>query len=151
MPHKSYLLYNKNNNKKYHCINIKVNSKLTWRITRAGLKATSMPLSTFWFSSQLRILLTSFCFTWKLSQFRTADSNKILIEYGNRPENTYTHKNLNNGVNESYQSLTIFMVQSRQIEILVLLAIDFQRLQKVTVRICAYNLQVRRRRVKQMP
>lgn len=54
----------------------------TCKITLAGLNATSTPPSTFWFVFQFSIFFTSFSVTWKLSQFRTADSKSTLIENG---------------------------------------------------------------------
>lgn len=53
-------------------------------MTRAGLNDTSTSFCPCFKSGvQAKILCTSFSSTWKLSQLRTADSNKTLMEYGN--------------------------------------------------------------------
>jgi len=56
------------------------------RITRDGLKAIST--ASFCLFSQSRMFSASFCFTLKLSQFLTADSNSIRMENGKRATNT---------------------------------------------------------------
>lgn len=47
------------------------------------MKATSTPSGTAWFFSQSKMAVTSCSFTWKLSQFLTADSSNTRIENGN--------------------------------------------------------------------
>lgn len=62
----------------------------SWRITRAGLNDTSVSAlpSGFPFKFfQSNIAWTSLSVTWKLSQFRTADSNRIRIENGSSSKN----------------------------------------------------------------
>ena len=54
------------------------------RITLAGIKGIST--FCFWLFSQSKIFSTSFDFTWKPSQLRTADSSSTLIENGRRPK-----------------------------------------------------------------
>ena len=58
------------------------------RMTRAGLKETSTPLASRWFSFQLYTFSTSFFVTWNPSQLRITDSNRTLIEYGRQSKPT---------------------------------------------------------------
>jgi len=49
-------------------------------MTREGLNGISTDMSRV--RDQSKMFSTSFCWTWKSSQFRTADSNKTRMEYG---------------------------------------------------------------------
>lgn len=98
----------------------------TWRMTLAGLNATSTPSSIFWDSAQPKIFLTSSSFTWKLSQFLTADSNKILIEYGSLSTKKsqkiiYNSKKLwNNNIESIYINYILTKARANSWEVKVL-------------------------------
>ena len=94
LPKKTKYLLTKNNGHRFQfqfkpaSCGRKITYVKSCNMTRAGLNGIST--DCVWFSSQFKMLRTSFSKIWKLSQFLMADSNKTRIENGSFPVEVLT-------------------------------------------------------------